>query len=298
MDELVWEQTRRLVEQPDLVMQEYTARVQKKQRQQTEFKALLAKKKRESKQLELEKERLLDLYQSGQIALAEIESRLKSLRSKIKKSQDECALLEKEAKEESHRLQLIEQFADFTQRMKANLTNLNFEERRQIVRLLVEEVIVNTQTEEITVRHILPLDQKFPLCKGSNRTALRSSLRSRTRHSSCHHPGLQVSPDRAQHSLVADLPGQPRHQNIVVNSVERPISLIPPSRTHHRKKSVALRSPIKRTLFSGVVFRSSLSLPPATLPAMSSSVTGKRLFCGYQSPRPTWLTLPLLHAPN
>jgi septal ring factor EnvC (AmiA/AmiB activator) len=149
-------------------------RVQKKQRQQTEFKALLAKKKRESKQLELEKERLLDLYQSGRIALAEIEPRLKSLRSKIKKSQDECALLEKEEKEESHRLQLIEQFADFTQRMKANLTRLNFEERRQIVRLLVEKVIVNTQTDEITVRHILPLDQKFPLCKGSIISAYRN----------------------------------------------------------------------------------------------------------------------------
>ena len=148
-------------------MQEYSARVQKKRRQQTEFKALLAKKKRENKQLELEKERLLDLYQSGRIAMAEIEPRLKSLRSKIKKAQDECALLEKEEKEESHRLQLIEQFADFTQRMKANLTRLNFEERRQIVRLLVEKVIVNTQTDEITVRHILPLDQKFPLCKGS-----------------------------------------------------------------------------------------------------------------------------------
>jgi hypothetical protein len=36
---------------------------------------------------------------------------------------------------------------------------------------LVEEVIVNTQTEEITVRHILPLDQKFPLCKGSAQSA-------------------------------------------------------------------------------------------------------------------------------
>jgi hypothetical protein len=176
---LVWEQTRRLVEQPELVLQEYSARVQKKQRQQTEFKALLAKKKRESKQLELEKERLLDLYQSGRIALAEIEPRLKSLRSKIKKSQDECALLEKEEKEESHRLQLIEQFADFTQRMKANLTRLNFEERRQIVRLLVEEVIVNTQTDEITVRHILPLDQKFPLCKGSKRATLRDTLLAR-----------------------------------------------------------------------------------------------------------------------
>src|SRR5262249_50905785 len=107
--------------------------------------------------------------------LAEIEPRLKSLRSKIKKAQDECALLEKGEKEESHRLQLIEQFADFTQRMKANLTRLNFEERRQIVRLLVEEVIVNTQTDEITVRHILPLDQKFPLCKGSKNPPLRRS---------------------------------------------------------------------------------------------------------------------------
>jgi hypothetical protein len=35
-----------------------------------------------------------------------------------------------------------------------------------IVRLLVEEVIVNTKTEEVTVRHIMPLDQQFPLCTG------------------------------------------------------------------------------------------------------------------------------------
>jgi len=176
LDDLVWEQTRRLVEQPELVFREYSARLQKKRRQQTEFKALLTKKKCESKQLELEKERLLDLYQSGRIALAEIEPRLKSLRSKIKRVQDECLLLEKEEKEESRRLQLIEQFAEFTQRMKANLTTLSFEERKQIVRLLVEEVTVSTQKEEITVRHILPLDQKCPLRKGSNHPALRDAL--------------------------------------------------------------------------------------------------------------------------
>jgi site-specific DNA recombinase len=177
LDDLVWEQTRRLVEQPELVLREYSARLQKKRRQQTEFKALLAKKKRESKQLELEKERLLDLYQSGRIALAEIEPRLKSLRSKSKRVQDECVLLEKEEKEESRRLQLIEQFTEFTQRMKANLTTLSFADRKQIIRLLVEEVTVNTQNEEITVRHILPLDQKCPLRKGSNYTPLRRSCR-------------------------------------------------------------------------------------------------------------------------
>jgi site-specific DNA recombinase len=169
LDDLIWEQTRRLLEEPELAIREYTARVRKKQREQNEFKDLLAKKKREIKKQELEKERLLDLYQTGRIELSEIEPRLKVIRTKITKIQNECALIEKEEKGESHRLQLIEQFADFTQRMKANLTTLKFEERRQIVRLLVKEVLVNTQTNEITVRHILPLDQKLPLCKGSRR---------------------------------------------------------------------------------------------------------------------------------
>ena len=100
--------------------------------------------------------------------MAEIEQRLKALRAKMKKAADECALIEKEEKEEGHRLQVIEQFTEFAKQIKSNLTNLQFEERKQIVRLLVEEVKVNTKTEEITVRHILPLDKKFPLCKGSS----------------------------------------------------------------------------------------------------------------------------------
>ena len=89
LDDLVWEQTRRLLEHPELVLQEYTRRVHKKPRQSSEVTALLAKKKREIKQRELEKERLLDLYQTGQLGLKEIELRLKSIRAKLKKLHDE-----------------------------------------------------------------------------------------------------------------------------------------------------------------------------------------------------------------
>jgi hypothetical protein len=92
---------------------------------------------------------------------------LKSIRTKMKKAQDEITLLEKEEKEELHRLQLIEQFNDFASRMISNLSGLSFEQKRQIVRLLVDQVIVDTKREEITVRHILPLQKKFSLCKGS-----------------------------------------------------------------------------------------------------------------------------------
>jgi polyribonucleotide nucleotidyltransferase len=82
-----------LLEEPELAIQKYTARVWKKQRQQNEFKDLIAKK-REIKQQELEKERLLDLYQTGRIELSEIEPRLKAIRTKITKIQNGCALLE------------------------------------------------------------------------------------------------------------------------------------------------------------------------------------------------------------
>ena len=168
IDDLVWEQTCKLIAQPELVLQEYTRRSQKKHRQQSEAAVVLAKKRRERKQQEMEKERLLDLYQSGQVELVEIEPRLKTIRAKIKRLHDECALVEREAKEAHHRLQLIEQFTTFTHRMTTNLSTLSFAERKQIIRLLVEEVVVDTTTEEITVRHILPVEQMFPLCKGSS----------------------------------------------------------------------------------------------------------------------------------
>jgi site-specific DNA recombinase len=168
IDDLGWEQRCKLIEQPDLVLQEYPRRTQKKQRQQSDVTVILAKKRQEGKHHELAKERLLDLSQTGQVQLSELEPRLKRLRAQLKKLHEECALVERETKDAHHRLQLIEQFAAFSHRMSTNLSTLGFAERQQIIRLLVEEVRVNTTPEEITVRHILPVEQLFPLCKGSS----------------------------------------------------------------------------------------------------------------------------------
>ena len=71
--------------------------------------------------------------------------------------------------------------------MNTNLSTLGFAERNHLVRLLVEEVIVNTSTEEITVRHILPVDQTFPLCKRSNYSSLGCALPCVTEQLSFHY---------------------------------------------------------------------------------------------------------------
>jgi hypothetical protein len=85
----------------------------------------------------------------------------------MRKAQDEIVLLEKEEKEELHRLQLIEQFNDFASRMISTLSSLSFEQKRQIVRLLVDQVIVDKKREEITVRHILPLQKSSHCVRGA-----------------------------------------------------------------------------------------------------------------------------------
>ena len=55
---------------------------------------------------------------------------------------------------------------------------------------------------------------------GLEEASLRSSLSSRTRYSSAHHPCLQVSSDQSQPPLVVDSSGQPRHQHVVVDPVK------------------------------------------------------------------------------
>jgi hypothetical protein len=49
---------------------------------------------------------------------------------------------------------------DFSVKIKENLDRLDFETRKQIVRLLVEEVEIDTIKEEINVKHIIPLDSR------------------------------------------------------------------------------------------------------------------------------------------
>jgi hypothetical protein len=70
------------------------------------------------------------------VELSEIEERLKGIRAKIRRLGEEARLLEKNEKEDAHRLQMIEQFDGFAKRMRSNLAESSFVERSQIVRLL------------------------------------------------------------------------------------------------------------------------------------------------------------------
>jgi site-specific DNA recombinase len=168
VDELVWDETKRLIKTPEIVMKEYINRIEKRKNEEDTNEQIIKKKNQELKSAQQEKERMLDLYQFGRLELNELEPRLQKLRAKIQYIQQEIELFKHNQEKESRRIQVIQKFEDFCSKLTTNLEELSFMDRKKILRLLVTDVIVDTTKGEIVVNHILPLNpKKWSLCTGS-----------------------------------------------------------------------------------------------------------------------------------
>jgi site-specific DNA recombinase len=179
LDELVWEQTQQLIQYPEVVFEEYSRRVHSKRKGELDLTSIMMKKKKEIHNQELEKKRLIDLYQTGIISLEEITSRLDRIRNRINSVEKEYRLLEEEKHRDQKQLQLIEQFSTFKDKFSSRLGELAFDEKQQVVRLLVEEVLVDSVNEQLVVKHVIPLDKSFPLRSGRNLTVARQRVLAR-----------------------------------------------------------------------------------------------------------------------
>lgn len=167
IDELLWLQTMELIQHPEEVLKEYANRYSGDSKKESEYQMLLAKKKKELNQKQVEKERVLDLYQSSVIEKEELEERISAIRAKIKTIEQEQILLEQERRQQEEGLKLVENFEKFAEKIGKNILDLSFQKKQEIVRLLVNEVVVDSRNHQIEVRHIMPLDSTPILCPSS-----------------------------------------------------------------------------------------------------------------------------------
>jgi site-specific DNA recombinase len=166
VDDLVWDQVRKLIEQPRVVVQEYAKRNEKTSHTGDAIEDLLKKKELELRRVEHEKERLLDLYQLGDVSITEIKERLAKLRGKVELKQAEVVSLQNDLRVKHQRLTLVDSLEQFTSKLAKNLDQLRFDEKRKLVKLLVSRVYIDTKKEEIMVQHIVPIENLYPLCPG------------------------------------------------------------------------------------------------------------------------------------
>jgi site-specific DNA recombinase len=154
LDEAVWSQVERLLEESALVRAELQRRRNESMRRNP------LQQRRQRLQQDLQRvgqqiDKLLDAYQEGLLGLAELRQRMPGLRKKQSAAQKELEGAHWQALADAQLQQLDQSLESFLGRLKQSAKNLGVAEKQKIIRLLVKEVLV--EKDAITVRHCIPL---------------------------------------------------------------------------------------------------------------------------------------------
>jgi len=159
LDQIVWTEVVRLLEDPVLIQQELDRRLAAaraadptKQREQTLERELL----RLGKSIE----RLLTAYQEELLSLEQLRERMPQLRQREKALRTEQQSIAEQTRERAAYLRLAETLSAFLARLRVAADTLDISERQRIVRLVIKEVLVGDDT--IVIRHCIPVPSGPP----------------------------------------------------------------------------------------------------------------------------------------
>jgi site-specific DNA recombinase len=159
LDELIWREVLRLLQDPALLQSEIQRRMKEaekanplRQREQYLY--------REDARLRNKIDRLVTAYQEELITLEQLRQRMPDLRQQEQAIRSELQSLHMAAQDQSRFLRVVDSLTDFRERLQGNAEHLDLIGRRKIIRLLVKEILVGTDT--ITIRHSIPLANSHP----------------------------------------------------------------------------------------------------------------------------------------
>jgi site-specific DNA recombinase len=240
LDQFVWNEIIRLLENPDLVQGEIDRR-RAAARNADPLRKREEDLRREQVRVEKSSERLVTAYQEGLVTLPQLRQRMPALQKQTQAVESELHSLKMAAVDETKYLQLAESLAGFRSKLRLRAEVLDIAARQQILRLLVKEVLVGGDT--ITLRHSIPIPQSGPgssgspapppgvtgsrpgpgylLRSGSEWSPLRSSFHARIDQPVLHHPDIQECPDEFHQPLVLNPFGDLTHQFVMIDAIEK-----------------------------------------------------------------------------
>ena len=182
LDQIVWAEVIRLLEEPALLQQELDRRLAAARSSDP------TRKHEQSLQRELIHvgkgiERIVSAYQEGLLSIEQLRERMPALRQREQTLRAELQAIADQTNDRAAFLRLAETLTAFLARLRSAAETLSVTERQRIVRLLVKDVLVGEDT--ITIRHSIPIPSGPPqnggsqpegpnylLCKGRDAAAL------------------------------------------------------------------------------------------------------------------------------
>jgi site-specific DNA recombinase len=149
----VWEAVAVLLQEPERLAQAWADLNTMEPSNQREIKRL----EHRSRQLERQWQRILDAFQDGLLEKDELAQRKQALDREQAQLQSLRSQAQEVQQQNQNRLQTVQDFADFSQRMLETLENPTEEVKREVIRLLVDHIVV--EDDAIIIHHIVPINQ-------------------------------------------------------------------------------------------------------------------------------------------
>lgn len=154
LEELVWQQIIRLLEEPTLIREEIERRYKD---------ALHSSSTQKSKEVvnrELNRvkngiKKLLDAYQEDIIPIGELRKRIPELRKREASLNKEIEHLQIRELDKTRFLELGVKIDDFLKSLRSSAKKLDVLERQKVIRLIVKEILVGK--DKITIKHSIPV---------------------------------------------------------------------------------------------------------------------------------------------
>jgi site-specific DNA recombinase len=159
LDDLIWQEVLRLLQDPTLIQNEIQRRVQEAEKADP-LRLREQSLHREQARLHNKIDRLLTAYQEELITLEQLRQRMPDLRQQEHAVGAELESLHMAAQDQPRYLRVVDSLNDFRTRLQGNAERLDLIGRRKIIRLLVKEILVGTDT--VTIRHSIPLVNSTP----------------------------------------------------------------------------------------------------------------------------------------
>jgi len=142
LDELVWKEIRRHLLNPELLMKVQTQIRRGDSLDHSVLSAQLEHTRKRLRQVQAERQRLIDALQAGFITNEEFAERASALSGRITELQDDVKGLETQWKECEEGNQLLSKISLFTSTITDKLDNMTFHERQALAREVLEEVVI------------------------------------------------------------------------------------------------------------------------------------------------------------
>jgi site-specific DNA recombinase len=159
LEELVWEDLCKVLIHPEHI-RNALERAHGGEWVPQELKARLKTVGKAITHIERQKRRLLDAYLGGVIELPELERKRRELKGRSESLLTQQRQLEASANERIELAKIADSIERFCEQVRSGLSDATFEQKRALVELLIDQVVVTD--EEVEIRYVVPTSPEGP----------------------------------------------------------------------------------------------------------------------------------------